>query len=141
MAERFKAAFDGGSRGNPGSAAWGVVVIDGEGRTVEEHSGFIGHATNNVAEYQGLLEALRVAAECCASRVDLLADSELIVRQIRGQYRVRHPDLIPLHREAKRRIARFAEFTIEHIPRERNKAADRLVNRALDEAAAEAAGS
>ncbi len=136
MAGRFRAAFDGGSRGNPGPAAWGVAVMDDDGNLVEDHSGFIGRATNNVAEYRGLLEALRVAAERAADAVHLSADSELIVRQVQGRYRVRHPDLIPLHREAMARIAGFREFRIVHVPRERNREADRLVNRELDLAGA-----
>jgi ribonuclease HI len=132
MAERFKAGFDGGSRGNPGPAAWGVVVLDGEGRAVEGFAGAIGRATNNVAEYTGLLQALAIAAERNAADVELLADSELVVKQVRGEYKVRHPDLIPLHAEAMRRIAAFASFRIGHVPREKNKAADKLVNRALN---------
>jgi ribonuclease HI len=132
MAERFRAGFDGGSRGNPGPAAWGVVVLDGEGRPLEGFAGAIGRASNNVAEYNGLLQALAIAAERSAVDVELLADSELVVKQVRGEYKVRHPDLIPLHAEAMRRIARFAAFRIGHVPRAQNKAADKLVNRALN---------
>ena len=132
MAERFRAGFDGGSRGNPGPAAWGVVVLDATGRAVEGFAGAIGRATNNVAEYTGLLEALAIALARDAEDVELLADSELIVKQVRGEYKVRHPDLIPLHAEAVRRIGRFRRFTIGHVPRDKNKAADKLVNRALN---------
>lgn len=132
MAERFRAGFDGGSRGNPGPAAWGVVVLDPEGRAVEGFGGAIGRATNNVAEYTALLEALAIALAREADDVELLADSELVVKQIRGEYKVRHPDLIPLHAEAVRRIARLRTFKIGHIPREKNKDADKLVNRALN---------
>ena len=132
MAERFRAGFDGGSRGNPGSAAWGVVVLDHEGRAVEGFAGAIGRATNNVAEYTALLEALAIAAARDADDVELLADSELVVKQVRGEYKVRHPDLIPLHAEAVRRIARFRKFKIGHVPRDKNKDADKLVNRALN---------
>ncbi len=132
MAERFRAGFDGGSRGNPGPAAWGVVVLDLEGRAVEGFAGAIGRATNNVAEYTALLEALAIALEREADDVELLADSELVVKQVRGEYKVRHPDLIPLHAEAVRRIATLRKFKIGHIPRERNKDADKLVNRALN---------
>jgi probable phosphoglycerate mutase len=132
MAERFRAGFDGGSRGNPGPAAWGVVVLDVGGRPVEGFGGAIGRATNNVAEYKGLLEALALAVARDAFDVELLADSELVVKQVRGEYKVRHPDLIPLHAEAVRLIARFRKFTIGHVPRERNKDADKLVNRVLN---------
>ena len=132
MAERFKAGFDGGSRGNPGPAAWGVVVLDDTGRAVEGFAGGIGRATNNVAEYTGLLEALAIALARDAADVELLADSELVVKQVRGEYKVRHPDLIPLHAEAVRRIAKFRRFKIGHVPRENNKDADKLVNRALN---------
>lgn len=135
MAERFRAGFDGGSRGNPGPAAWGVVVLNAEGRAVEGFAGAIGRATNNVAEYNGLIEALSIAAERGAQDVELLADSELVVKQIRGEYKVRHPDLIPLHAEAIRRIRGFGRFKIAHVPREQNKLADKLVNRALNIAA------
>ena len=132
MAERFRAGIDGGSRGNPGPAAWGVVVLDTEGRAVEGFAGSIGRATNNVAEYTALLEALAIAVARRADDVELLADSELVVKQVRGEYKVRHPDLIPLHAEAVRLIAGFHRFKIGHVPREENKAADKLVNRALN---------
>jgi ribonuclease HI len=132
MAERFRAGFDGGSRGNPGPAAWGVVVLDPEGRAVEGFAGAIGRATNNVAEYTALLEALAIALARDADDVELLADSELVVKQVKGEYKVRHPDLIPLHAEAVRRIAKLRTFKIGHVPREKNKVADKLVNRALN---------
>lgn len=132
MAARFSAAIDGGSRGNPGPAAWGVAILDDDGELAEGHSGLLGRATNNVAEYNGLLHALRLAAERDARRVEIVSDSELLVRQIQGRYRVRHPDLKPLHAEAMSRIAGFDSFAIRHVVREKNKLADRLVNQALD---------
>jgi ribonuclease HI len=134
MAGRFRAAVDGGSRGNPGLAAWGVAVFDDEGRYVEGRAGTIGRATNNVAEYRALLEALARAAAAGAEDVEIRADSELIVRQIEGRYKVRHPGLLPLHAEARRRIARFRSFRIVHVPRRENADADRLVGLALDRA-------
>lgn len=140
MAERFSAAFDGGSRGNPGPAAWGVAVFDDGGNYIEGHGGSLGHATNNVAEYHGLLQALELAAAAGADHVSIAADSELIVRQITGRYRVRHPDLIPLFERAKQLIARFARFRIRHVRRGENRDADRMVNRVLDQAAAEPGG-
>lgn len=106
--------------------------MDPEGRAVEGFAGAIGRATNNVAEYTALLEALAIALAREADDVELLADSELVVKQVRGEYKVRHPDLIPLHAEAVRRIARLRRFKIGHIPREKNKDADKLVNRALN---------
>jgi ribonuclease HI len=132
MAGLFRAAIDGGSRGNPGAAAWGVAVLDAKGNCLEGHAGVLGHATNNVAEYRGLLEALGLALQREAQQVEILADSELIVRQVNGRYRVRHPDLKPLHAEAMRRISSFIRFRISHVPRERNKIADRLVNKVLN---------
>ena len=132
MAARFRAAIDGGSRGNPGKAAWGVALLDDDGACREGYAGVLGHATNNVAEYNGLLHALRIAREREARRVQLFADSELIVKQILGHYRVRHPDLKPLHAEAMRLIAGFDSFAISHVRRDKNKEADRLVNVALD---------
>jgi ribonuclease HI len=136
MAEAFRAAIDGGSRGNPGPAAWGVAVLDDAGVCIEGHGEPIGKATNNVAEYQALLEALALAARRGATRVEIRSDSELLVRQIEGRYRVRHPALQPLHAEAARRIRAFESFRIVHVPREENKDADRLVNLALDRATA-----
>ena len=131
---RFRAAIDGGSRGNPGPAAWGVAILDESGACIDGHSGVIGHATNNVAEYHGLIEALRLADASGADEVKIQADSELIVRQIQGRYRVRHPDLKPLFRQAMQHIERLESFEIRHVRREHNKDADRLVNTALDRA-------
>jgi ribonuclease HI len=113
-----------------------VAVLDESGAYVEGHAGTLGNATNNVAEYRALLEALELARERGADEVVLRADSELIVRQMDGSYRVRHPALIPLHEEAARRARAFRSFRLAHVERSRNKEADRLVNRALDRAAA-----
>ena len=132
MAERFKAAVDGGARGNPGPAAWGVAVFDVDGDYVEGHNGLLGCATNNVAEYSALIEALKIAEARGAQEVDIQSDSELIVRQILGAYRVKHPDLKPLYQRAKEIIARFESFRIRHVRRNENKHADGLVNAALD---------
>ena len=132
MAGSFRAGIDGGSRGNPGPAAWAVVVLDEADRPREGHAASFGRATNNVAEYRALLEALALAERSGASDVRLFADSELVVKQMRGEYKVRHPDLIPLHAEALRRASAFRSFAITHVPRERNREADRLANRALN---------
>ena len=142
MAARFKAAIDGGSRGNPGPAAWGVAILNDAGECTDGHCGTLGRATNNVAEYQALLEALKLAEQRGADEVDIQADSELSVRQIEGRYRVRHPDLKPLFARAMQRIRRFESFRIRHVRREHNRDADRLVNVALNraEAVSEAPG-
>lgn len=142
MAARFKAAIDGGSRGNPGPAAWGVAILNDAGECTDGHHGTLGRATNNVAEYHALLEALKLAEQQGAAEVDIQADSELIVRQIEGRYRVRHPDLKPLFAQAMQRIRGFESFRIRHVRREHNKDADRLVNVALNlaEAVSEAPG-
>jgi ribonuclease HI len=134
MAGQFRAAIDGGSRGNPGPAAWGVAVLGSDGETVEGHAGFIGRATNNVAEYRALIEALELAVSRAAADVEILADSELVVRQIQGSYRVRNESLKPLWSEAMRLARSFSAFRIVHVRRESNKEADRLVNLALDRA-------
>jgi ribonuclease HI len=134
MTGLFRAAFDGGSRGNPGIAAWGVAVLDDSGACIEEHAGLLGRTTNNVAEYHGLLEALKLARAAAARRVELLSDSELIVRQIQGRYRVKNPGLKPLFIEAMGYIAAFESFAISHVRREDNRVADRLVNETLDRA-------
>jgi ribonuclease HI len=127
--------IDGASRGNPGDAAYGVYVTDGRGRAVAELYGYLGRATNNVAEYQALLHGLRYALEHGARGVRVFSDSQLVVRQIEGSYKVKHPDMIPLHREAAGLLRRFASAEVHHVPREQNRDADRLANRALDERA------
>ncbi len=107
-------------------------MFDESGDCLERHAGTLGRATNNVAEYRGLIEALRLAADKGAAEVRLRSDSELIVRQLEGRYKVKHPDLKPLFTEAKRWIAGFALFDIRHVCREDNGDADALVNQALD---------
>jgi ribonuclease HI len=125
--------IDGGSRGNPGDAGFGVHVTAPGGAEVAALYGFIGQATNNVAEYQALLHGLRYALQRGARRVLVFSDSELVVRQIAGQYRVKHPAMIPLHREALALLRQFEEVRVTHVRRDQNKEADRLANRALDE--------
>lgn len=126
--------IDGGSRGNPGEAGFGVYVEARDGSTAELY-GYLGRATNNVAEYQALLHALRHALSRGATHVRILSDSELVVRQMAGEYKVKHPDMIPLHREASSLMRRFERATLSHVRREQNREADRLANRALDERA------
>ncbi len=126
--------IDGGSRGNPGEAGFGVYVEAPDGTTTELY-GYLGRATNNVAEYQALLHGLRHALARGARSVRVLSDSELVVRQMAGEYKVKHPDMIPLHREASALMRRFERATLSHVRREQNREADRLANRALDERA------
>ena len=126
---------DGASRGNPGEAGFGVHVTAPDGSEVASLFGYLGKATNNVAEYQALLHGLRFALARGASRVEVFSDSELLVRQIAGRYRVKHPGLLPLHREAGALLARFERARLSHVPRERNRTADALANRAVDERA------
>jgi ribonuclease HI len=124
---------DGASRGNPGEAGFGVHVTGPDGTEVASLYGYLGRATNNVAEYQALLHGLRFALGRGASRVEVYSDSELLVRQIEGRYRVKNPGLRPLHREAMGLLARFERARVAHVPREENREADALANRAVDE--------
>ncbi|UQU63349.1 bifunctional RNase H/acid phosphatase [Couchioplanes caeruleus] len=127
---------DGGSRGNPGPAGYGAVVRDtGSGEVLLERYGSLGTTTNNVAEYQGLIAGLRAAAELGAARVDVRMDSKLVVEQMSGRWQIKNPGLRPLAAEAATLVNGFAGVTFDWIPRERNKLADALANRAMDEAA------
>jgi probable phosphoglycerate mutase len=128
---------DGGSRGNPGPAGYGAVVRDAAtGEVLAERAASLGRTTNNVAEYNGLLAGLRAAAELEPSAVDVRMDSKLVVEQMSGRWRVKHPDLQPLHAEGRRLAAALPSVTFGWIPRERNTYADRLANEAMDAAAA-----
>lgn len=123
---------DGGSRGNPGPAGYGVLIEDLDGQKLAELSEYLGKTTNNVAEYSALLGALEWALREGRSRLRVVADSELLVKQIQGRYKVSSADLRPLYEEAKRRIARLDAFRIEHVLRGKNQKADRLANAAMD---------
>jgi ribonuclease HI len=123
---------DGGARGNPGPAAIGVVVHGADGAVLEELGEPIGEATNNVAEYRALLRGIELAAARGADELELIGDSELVVRQVEGRYKVKDAGLRKLHAEAKRRLSSFERWSIRHVRRAENAAADRLVNRALD---------
>jgi ribonuclease HI len=127
--------IDGASRGNPGEAGFGIHARTGSGEERAALYGYLGQATNNVAEYQALIHALRWALDRGERRVRVFSDSELVVRQIEGRYKVKHPDMVPLHREATSLLQRFEEAAVNHVPREQNREADRLANRALDEKA------
>jgi ribonuclease HI len=123
---------DGGARGNPGPAAVGAVLSTPDGEVVAERGERIGVATNNVAEYKAVLLGVELAREHGASELEVIGDSELIVKQVRGQYKVKNADLKPLHAEAKAALAGVGKWSIRHVRREHNSHADELVNRALD---------
>jgi ribonuclease HI len=125
---------DGGARGNPGPAAIGVVVRNDDGAVVEAVGETIGRQTNNVAEYQALLRGIELASAHGADEVELIGDSELIVRQIEGRYKVKNADLKPLHAKAKEMLGGFDRWEIRHVKRAQNADADALVNQALDNA-------
>jgi ribonuclease HI len=137
LTDSLRIHIDGASRGNPGDAAFGVYVTTPEGVPVAELYGYLGRASNNVAEYQALIHALQYALAQGATQVAVFSDSELVVKQIAGIYRVKHPDMIPLHRQAAGLMSRFrpGAATLRHVRREQNKDADRLANQALDERA------
>jgi ribonuclease HI len=129
----YQANIDGGSRGNPGPAAYGVVIRDGKGEIVARLKKYIGHNTNNVAEYFALIAALDYAQTHGVRALRVESDSELLVKQIRGQYKVKSGDLRPLHERARKMAQTFESFRIDHVYREQNRDADKLVNQALDE--------
>ena len=132
---KVSAYSDGGARGNPGPAAVGILVLDDKGIPVFEHRDYLGETTNNVAEYCGVLGALKLAHKAGASEVDAFLDSELVVRQLTGVYRVREEHLRKLYDEVKKEEKNFLKVSYTHLPRThpRIKHVDKLVNRALDE--------
>ncbi len=130
--EWFTAHCDGGSRGNPGPSGYGAVVEDGQGQVVARLSRFLGIQTNNYAEYSGLLAVLEWALANGAKRLRVVSDSELMVKQMKGQYKVKSPGLIPLWQEARRLAGRLDGFEMRHTLRGGNKEADRLANEAMD---------
>jgi ribonuclease HI len=130
--KRLIVNVDGGARGNPGPAAIAAVASDGEGEILAERSERIGEATNNVAEYRALLLGIELARELGAEEVELVGDSELIVRQVRGEYKVKQAGLKPLHAEVGKALGSLRKWSIRSVPREENAEADRLVNEVLD---------
>jgi ribonuclease HI len=128
----YTAHVDGGARGNPGPAGYGAVIRDPQGKKVAELSEYLGHHTNNYAEYQGLLGVLRYAIENKIAALHVVSDSELMVRQMKGIYKVKHPELRRLHDEAKQLVNQLEHFDIRHALREQNQTADRLANLAMD---------
>ncbi len=135
---RVKATLfaDGGSRGNPGPAASGAVLFAEDGAVLAEVGEYLGIATNNVAEWSALVSGLARALELGVADITIRMDSELVVRQVTGVYRVKHADLIPLHAKAKGLLRQFESVDIRHVPRKENAAADAVVNQFLDAAAA-----
>jgi len=130
--EKLVVNVDGGARGNPGPAAIGAVVQAAGGEVLEERGERIGTATNNVAEYRALLLGIARARELGAGELELVGDSELVVRQVKGEYKVKDATLRELHAEVIRALRPFSRWSIRHVRREQNAAADRLVNEALD---------
>jgi ribonuclease HI len=125
---------DGGARGNPGPAAIAAVVATPDGEVLEQRGERIGRATNNVAEYRALLLGLERARELGAAEVEVIGDSELVVRQVKGEYKVKDSGLKPLHQQARQALRDFDAWSIRHVRREDNEAADLLVNETLDAA-------
>lgn len=138
--EKIIVHSDGGARGNPGPAGIGVVIADGKGKVLAEVSEHIGDTTNNIAEYTAVLQGLMalkalLGGQTRAVSIDWKLDSELVVKQLAGEYKVKNPGLRPLHQEIQDLRAEFPELTFTHVRREQNADADRLVNDALDKAA------
>jgi ribonuclease HI len=129
----YRANIDGGSRGNPGPASYGVVIRDPRGEVVAKLKKYIGRSTNNVAEYYGLIAALDYAQQHGIRALRIESDSELLVRQMSGQYKVKSPELKPLFERARKMAQTFASFKIDHVYRDQNAEADALANEALDE--------
>lgn len=129
---RVTVNVDGGARGNPGPAAIGVVLRNGEGTVLEEVGEKIGAATNNVAEYRALLRGIELAAAHGATELELVGDSELVVRQVEGRYKVKNAGMKKLHDEVERALRGLDSWSIRHVRRAENAEADRLVNEALD---------
>jgi ribonuclease HI len=130
---RLRLFSDGAARGNPGPAGAGAVLMDAEGRVVARLGRFLGIQTNNYAEYMGLLLGLKHARSLGVKELEVLADSELLIRQLQGRYQVKSPTLRPLYEEAAGLLKEFSRVKLVHVPREKNKAADEMSNRAIDE--------
>ena len=136
----YRANIDGGSRGNPGPASYGVVIRDPRGEIVAKLKKYIGRMTNNVAEYYGLIATLDYAQSHGVRAIRIESDSELLVKQMRGQYKVKSTDLQPLFERARKMSQTFESFRIDHVYREQNREADTLANEALDETSGVSSG-
>ncbi len=123
---------DGGARGNPGPAGAGAVILDASGKVIAELSEYLGETTNNQAEYRAMIMALKAAKKMSPPSVEIFADSELVVKQIKGEYRVKDEGLKPLFRELMSLLGEFSSYSVAHVRREKNKHADKLVNKAID---------
>jgi ribonuclease HI len=128
------AYVDGASRGNPGNAGIGIVFINEQNNVVKEISDYIGQTTNNIAEYTAMVTALKEALEMNFEEIEVISDSELMVKQINGEYQVKSKGLKPLYKEACKLLKEFKKYTVRHVKREHNKEADKLANRGIDEA-------
>ena len=126
------AYFDGGARGNPGPAGYGVHIVDDQGNVLSEQHGSLGIATNNVAEYRGLIAALQWAVEHELKSLTVRGDSQLIVEQMRGNYKVKHEGLKPLYLQARMLVMQIGDVRFEYVPRDQNRDADRLSNLGMD---------
>ena len=129
----FSLYTDGASRGNPGEAGAGFVILDGQGEELMAQGRYLGTCTNNAAEYQALILGLKEAARLGAGKISIFLDSQLIVRQVLGQYKVKSSDLQPLFAQVKKLLTGFEKYEIRHVPREQNKRADQLANRGIDD--------
>jgi ribonuclease HI len=134
LADEWLLMVDGAARGNPGDAGCGAVILDKSGTVVKELSRYLGHATNNVAEYEGLLMGLEALLGLGKKRICVQSDSQLLVRQLNGEYRVKDEKLRVLFHKAMSLLRQFDSYRILHVPRELNKLADRLANKGIDEA-------
>jgi ribonuclease H / adenosylcobalamin/alpha-ribazole phosphatase len=132
----YRLQADGAARGNPGPAAFGYVIVAPSGEEVALEGEAIGSTTNNVAEYSGLIAGLEKAIALGVTRLDIRMDSELVVRQMAGRYRVKHPGLVPLFQRARGLVEKLESWSIAHVPREQNARADFAANLALDQALA-----
>lgn len=130
---RLRLYSDGAARGNPGPAGAGAVLVEPSGQVVDKLGKFLGHQTNNFAEYQGLLMGLKRCRELGVREVEVFADSELMIRQLGGRYQVKSPSLRPLYVEALKFLNEFERVKLVHVPREMNRAADEMSNRAIEE--------
>jgi len=131
---KIKIFIDGACRGNPGDAAAGIIVCDAKGKVIHQVGYYLGRATNNVAEYMGLIKALEKARELGFKDIEVFSDSQLITRQIRGEYTVRNQQLKELFKKARELMEGFSSFSLDYIPREENVLADRIANSTLDKA-------